>query len=185
MIFHNGSCAVRAAAFSIRKPKKKKAGIIKDMEMVRLVVAEALKLRAQAGIKVRQPLQEFRIKNLELRNKQELLELIKDEVNVKKITFGGELKLDTKITPELKEEGMIREFIRNIQEMRRDTGRKPSQKISCQIMGSQELERIIGRWTKFIKKETNTIELKVGGKRIFKVEREVEFDGQTLWIGIS
>ena len=167
------------------RSKKQKAGIIKDMEMVRLVVAEALKLRAQAGIKVRQPLQEFRIKNLELRNKQELLELIKDEVNVKKITFGGELKLDTKITPELKEEGMIREFIRNIQEMRRDTGRKPSQKISCQIMGSQELERIIGRWTKFIKKETNTIELKVGGKRIFKVEREVEFDGQTLWIGIS
>src|SRR3989338_168009 len=105
MIFHNGSCAVRAAAFSIRKPKKKKAGIIKDMEMVRLVVAEALKLRAQAGIKVRQPLQEFRIKNLELRNKQKLLELIKNEVNKKTQTPSGKLQPDTKTTPELKEEG--------------------------------------------------------------------------------
>lgn len=164
---------------------RQKSKLLNDMEIVRDVVAEALKLRAQAGIKVRQPLQELRIKNLELRNQSGLLELIKDEVNVKKITFGKELKLDIKITPELKEEGWVREFIRNIQEMRRDAGRKPGQKISCQIMGSQKLEQIMERWTKFIKKETNTTEFKVGGKRVFKIEREVEFGEENLWIGIS
>ncbi len=33
----------------------------------------------------------------------------------------NEVELDTKITPELREEGIIREIIRNIQEMRKES----------------------------------------------------------------
>ncbi|PIR71631.1 MAG: isoleucine--tRNA ligase, partial [Candidatus Nealsonbacteria bacterium CG10_big_fil_rev_8_21_14_0_10_37_25] len=91
----------------------------RKMERVREIVSLTLAARAKAKIKIRQPLAGLQIANYELRNEPGLLELIKEEVNVKKIIFGRSLKLETKITPELKEEGMIREVIRNIQEMRK------------------------------------------------------------------
>ena len=61
--------------------------IINNMQEVRKVVSLALEKRMSAGIKVRQPLNELRIKNYELRGKEEYLNLIKDEVNVKKYFF--------------------------------------------------------------------------------------------------
>lgn len=155
------------------------------MRTARAIVAEALKLRAAAGIKVRQPLLELRIKNHELIRQEAILELIKEEVNVKKIEFGSELRLDTKITPELKEEGMIREIVRNLQEMRKDLGLKPKEKIRAQFSGSKEIEVILEKWKKFISIETGISEFLVGGKKIFKAEREIDLDGMQLWIGIS
>ena len=160
------------------------SGIIKDMEAVRAIVAAALKLRAEAGIKVRQPLRELRIKNQELRGKEEVLRLIKDEVNVKEIAFGEEIKLDIVMTPELKEEGIVREFVRTVQDMRRELGMKPGEKVRCQIMGSERIAAILVRWEREIKKDTNAAELKAGGKKVYKLERESDLDGEKLWIGI-
>ena len=56
--------------------------------------------------------------------------IIKDEVNVKEVTFekstGWEVEIDTELTPELEQEGYLREFIRNIQQMRKTSGLTPS-----------------------------------------------------------
>ncbi len=54
-----------------------------DMQAVREIVNIGLQLRAKSAIKVRQPLGELRIKNHEL--SEELLNIIKEEVNVKKV----------------------------------------------------------------------------------------------------
>ncbi|MFA6184347.1 MAG: isoleucine--tRNA ligase [Parcubacteria group bacterium] len=56
-----------------------------DMQAVREIVNIGLQLRAKSGIKVRQPLGELRIKNCGL--SEELLEIIKEEVNVKNIAY--------------------------------------------------------------------------------------------------
>jgi len=170
-----------------RSAAKKTQGekMIADMRQVRIVVAEALKLRAEAGIRVRQPLAQLQIVNQELKGKKELLALIQDEVNVKEITFGKEAMLDTAITPELKEEGMVREFVRTVQDMRRDLGLKPQNVIGCQISGSPMLEAVLAGWEGAIKKDINARELKVGGKKVFKAEREIEIGGENIWIGIS
>ena len=86
------------------------------------------------------------------------LDLIKDEVNVKEVIFDdtlqADVELDTTITPELKEEGMFRELIRFVQEMRKKLGFKageaatlsvgaegPSQRFMEQH--EQELSRIV------------------------------------------
>ncbi|GAI45010.1 unnamed protein product, partial [marine sediment metagenome] len=90
------------------------------MRKVREIITKVLAKRTELGIKVRQPLQGLRITNYKLRREKELLELIKDEVNVKEITFGKTLKLDTKISKELKEEGQVREFIRQVQQLRKN-----------------------------------------------------------------
>ena len=101
------------------------------MEKVREICSLALQKRAEKGIKVRQPLSKLQISNFKFQN--ELLDLIKDEVNIKEVVINEKLKekikLDTKITPELKEEGMVREFIRQIQALRKKAGLTPKNKI--------------------------------------------------------
>jgi len=129
----------------------------------------------------------LKITNQELRNEKELLDLIKEEVNVKKITFGKSLKLDTKITPELKEEGIVREVIRQIQEMRKKSGLTPKDKISLQFSGSHFLNKILAKNQTLILKETLAKNLFFGKKlkKILTFEREIKIDSQELWLGIK
>jgi len=116
-------------------PEANKKLINKDleqkMEKVRKIVSLVLQKRVEEKIRVRQPLNKLSIPKYKLEN--ELLDLIKDEVNVKEIVLDSKLKegvkLDTKITPELEEQGMIREFIRKIQAERKKQGLTPKDKI--------------------------------------------------------
>lgn len=162
--------------------RKQPTGITADMEIVRDIVARALKFRAASGIKVRQPLQTLRITDRNLST--DMQALIRDELNVKEIVVGKDFLLDTAITSQLKEEGMIREFMRNIQEMRRDFGLTSIQKARVMISGDAQSEAIIVRWQKKIKQDTNLTELRAGGKKEFRIEREVDIDGKRLWIGM-
>ena len=159
----------------------------KQMREVREITKQALAQRAKIGIKVRQPLNELRIKNHELRREKELLELIKEEVNVKKVSFGNKLMLDTKITPELKEEGIVREIIRQIQQMRKDGGLNPRQKIYLRYSGKEFISSIIEKWKEFIKQETNIFKLEQASKRRerFLAEKEFSIEKENLWIGIK
>ena len=159
----------------------------KKMEKVREIVALALAERTKAKIKVRQPLSELQITNYELRNEPELLELIKEEVNVKKITFGKTLKLDTKITPELKEEGIVREVIRHIQEMRKKAGLKPRDKILVRYFGTPILNEILKKNEKIILKEgkIKDFQLEEKVKQIFDVEETIKLDEEKLWLAIK
>ena len=149
-------------------------------------MAKVLAKRAESGIKVRQPLNELRITNYELQKEKELLGLLKEEVNIKKITFGKTLKLDTKITQELKEEGIIREIIRNLQEMRKKAGLKPKDKISILYSGDPGLNEIIVKNKKFIIEETLTQNLSLlkSPKKELETGKEIEIDGIKLWLAI-
>jgi isoleucyl-tRNA synthetase len=184
---------VRSSKFDIQSvhledwPKANKKLIDKElnqkMEKVREIVTLALAERSKAGIKVRQPLAELQIKE---KIDKELIGLIKEEVNVKKITFGKTFKLDTKITPALKEEGMVREVIRQIQEMRKKAGLKPKDKILVQYFGDPGLNKILERNKKLIldgTKAENFI-LKEKSKKVFLIESEIKIDQQNLWLSI-
>lgn len=123
----------------------------KEMDRVREIVASTLAERAKSGIKVRQPLPKLQIAD---KISQDLLELIKQEINVKEVVYGSELKLDINITPELREEGMVRDVIRQIQEMRKKAGLKPEDRILIECSGSPELNEILTKNKAFILKET-------------------------------
>jgi len=114
-------------------PKVKKSLINvkleEDMTCVRLVVERIHAKRKELGIAVRQPLSSAQISNVNppaggpIFN--ELVELIKAETNIKKISFvkgEGEItaELDTTMTPELEKEGKVREVIRKIQQLRKE-----------------------------------------------------------------
>lgn len=108
---------------------KKPDSILTDMEEVRALVTSALDVRQKSGIKVRQPLSMLKVRSEKLLNKQDLLQIIADEVNVKSVvidnTMTDQVTLDTTITDELKEEGELRDLIREVQELRKQAGLNP------------------------------------------------------------
>jgi isoleucyl-tRNA synthetase len=177
----------------------------KKMERVREIVALALAKRAKAGIKVRQPLQKLTLrlrpperqrrvkKNGVLRPGQEidkeLIDLIKDEINVKEIVFDskikGEIELDTKINPQLKEEGIIREVIRHIQEMRKKMGLKPKDKILVFYFGSQNLNEILFKNRGIIMSEGKIKDFKIKSRGKFDFEKEIKVDQEKLYLAIK
>ena len=156
---------------------------------VRVIVSQALAERAEAIIKVRQPLAELRIKNNNLGKEKELLELIKREINVKKIVFDAKIKKETelnlKITAELKEEGIIREVIHCVQMMRKKTGLNLEDKISVQYEGDSRLNKILSKQRDFILKEIIAEDFIQGEKGRFDVEKEIKINGKKLLITIK
>jgi isoleucyl-tRNA synthetase len=98
------------------------AKLLSDMAEVRRICSLALEARQKAGIKVRQPLQKLTVDSRQLT--AGLIELIKDEVNVKEVAHG-EFALDTTITDELRAEGEARDVLRAVQDLRKVAGLSP------------------------------------------------------------
>lgn len=105
-----------------------------DMAETRRLVSLALEERQRSGLKIRQPLAQLKIKH---KLSKEYIELVKDEVNVKTVISDDKLDadiwLDTTLTPDLEEEGRVREVIRNLQEERKQRGLKPGEKMTFDV----------------------------------------------------
>ena len=123
-------------------PKSNQSLIDKKVEEKMALIREICTLghaaRKKAGIKVRQPLKQFKVQSSKFKVDKELINLIKDELNVKKVVFEegrGEMKvkLDTKITSKLRTEGEAREIIRTIQIARKKNQLSPQQLISVSL----------------------------------------------------
>ena len=160
------------------------ANLESKMNKVREIVALTLAQRANNGLKIRQPLSKLTINNKTIVNDKELSELIKDEVNVKNLVFGKSLKLDTKITKELKTEGMVRELIRSVQGMRKQGDLKPGQSMNLFYSANPELGKILEEYKKEIQKEVTAKKMEVKSKGKYLTEKEVQLDGQNVWLGI-
>ncbi|AGF53892.1 isoleucine--tRNA ligase [Clostridium saccharoperbutylacetonicum] len=77
--------------------------------------------------------------------------------------FAGEgelgVVLDTTVTPELQEEGHVREIISKIQNMRKDKGFEVADKIKLYVANNDMLVEVIKKFEETIKKETLTNEV--------------------------
>lgn len=131
--------------------------ILNDMKELRATVRLVLAQREEKNIKVRQPLAKVKLKKTTLQNKKDLLQLLKDETNVKRVVFQKNLKtdaeLDTELTHKLREEGYLRELVRAIQRMRQDAGLRPHEEIVLSIVTEGEIGVLIKREETFLKKE--------------------------------
>jgi len=136
-----------------------KSGVIEEMKGVREVVSLALEARMNAGLKVRQPLLSLKIKNNDSKfaKDNDLLDIIKDEVNVKEVLFDKTTSegiwLDTNITPELKKEGIVRDFIRHIQDMRKQMGLTPGDYVDMSIKTDNEGKDLLDQFADKIKSQ--------------------------------
>ncbi|KND51586.1 MAG: isoleucyl-tRNA synthetase [Parcubacteria bacterium C7867-007] len=115
--------SVHLADWPEMKGKDEKV-LLEDMVLVRELASEALKLRQQAGIVVRQPLASLSAPTIP--RTAELIEILKEEVNVKGVLKReGEMSLDTELTDELKREGDVRAFMRALADARKDMNLSP------------------------------------------------------------
>lgn len=123
--------------------------ILSKMAEVRRVVTLTLEARTKANIKVRQPLGRVILRNddKDIATDEQYLEVIRDEVNVKEIILDGAIKdkieLDTSLTPELVREGVARELIRFIQDMRKKAGLSPKDVIHLTVDTDERGKEII------------------------------------------
>ena len=160
-----------------KKTGKQEKYLMENMARVRTSVSDVLKLRTEAGLKLRQPIASAPMKK---DFGKDLEQVFLEEVNAKKV--GA---FDATITPELKEEGMAREIIRAIQDMRREAGLTPKDVIRCTVSGDAHLLAVVEKWESFIKKETKSKEMKIGDMTKPKVIRDIAFDGSILTVSIG
>ncbi len=169
--------------------------LLLDMAETRRIASEALRVRAELGVKVRQPLATLKVKSDKLteENKKDLLELLKDEVNVKEIIFDPtlteEFEFDARITPELKTEGMLRDVIREIQQLRQKAGLVRRDSIEVSFAGPPELRLALESGEVVFKKAVGAKRLVLLGDKpnSFKhavTEADIKIDGAAVWIAI-
>ncbi len=177
-------------------PKAEKKLIAKNLEdnmkIVKIIVETAGSLRAEAKIKSRWPLAEILVTGEKNKGAVESLgSVIKLMCNVKKVGYSdkeakgftakeidnGVVFLDTNLTGELREEAMLREVLRKVQDTRKKAGMVISDSISLKLEGCDEL-----------KKHENQMSREVGASSIVfgKASGEaIEFEGRKITIEIK
>src|SRR3989344_5062549 len=131
------------------------AQLIVAMEAARRIVTQALEAREKAGIRVRQPLASLSVPS-GTTLPQEYLSIIADEVNVKRVEAGKDIALDTNITEELRDEGILRDTIRLVQDARKAAKLKAGERGAVSILISEENRPVVERNLETMKKQTNT-----------------------------
>lgn len=177
--------------------------VLKEMQYTRDAITTGLSKRADAGIKVRQPLASAMLWNYFDSTRpaefyQQYLDIVAEELNVKSVTFdmdGGrnlkkdvykiqDVELDTKITPALKSEGLMREVIRQVQEARKKAGLEVDDRIHLFLTTEDtELLKSIDDHLETIKTETLTSAY--GSKDDFAYTTKVKIEAAELSVHIN
>ncbi len=109
-------------------------------------------IRNRVGINLRQPLPELVI--ITDKPFEDLDKIVREQDNVKKVLFseeepeglekaeaqGVKVFLDTTITPELKKEGLTREFVRRVQQMRKELRLVEADRIKLNISPKPDID---------------------------------------------
>jgi isoleucyl-tRNA synthetase len=158
--------------------------VIKDMETVREYVTQGLALRAEAGIKVRQPIASIIVPVLG--QFADFTEILQDELNVKQVKSGDVLALDTKLTPELRREGMMREIVRHVQAARKAAGLNVDDRIVLSLTSSDKhIKQAIDEHEATVAAETLASQVKHTPLNDSSYQTEVMLDGQSLAISLK
>jgi len=154
-----------------------------NMARARLAVEAGLAARDLVRIRVRQPLASIALPGDPIPD--EIAAIVRDELNVKSITFGApEVKLDTEITEELRLEGLAREVVRLIQDRRKKAGLNVEDRIHTCFEADGLLLRAIEKHADYIKNETLSVAIEHGKGDGCEGE-QLLLEGEQIWIGLK
>jgi isoleucyl-tRNA synthetase len=156
--------------------------VVQDMETVRDYVNQALRLRAAAKLKIRQPLASVTVPSAgEFVN---FTDILTDELNVKTVIFGGELALNLELTDELRSEGLMREIVRQIQSARKEADLNVDDRIELSLSSSDDLiQRAHSDHAAAIKEETLAVAMTNDTEYAFT--KTVSIDGAELTVSLQ
>ncbi|MFA7245017.1 MAG: isoleucine--tRNA ligase [Candidatus Magasanikbacteria bacterium] len=175
--------------------------VLKEMEDVRKVVEMGLSLRAEKGIKVRQVLAEFYVVGANF--SEDVKTIIAEELNVKEVLFtdfdkennhlkkkedwGFKMALNTHITEELKKEGLVREIVRTINQIRKEQGMTIADEVMVEYYTEDEnLQAVFVDYETEIKKSVLAREL-IAEKIVLDEsdDKEYEIDGVKVLLSVK
>ena len=109
-------------------------------------------------------------------------------MNVKEILHDAKLKdiveLDIKITQELREEGIVRDVARMLQELRQKSGLHPKDKIVIMLDAPAGTKDAIVKNEDGLKADVGADSIEYRKSDKFDAEAATKIEGQDLWIGI-
>ena len=144
-----------------------------EMKHVLLVIEKGLASRDKLKIGLKWPLAKAVIKT-ENKIRKEFEEIIKSQLNIKKIKLEKskkfEVTFDTTITSELEAEGYARDLSRQIQAFRKKLGLQKTQKVETVIITDEGFKKILETQKNFIAERTNSkkVEIVTTEKERFK-----------------
>lgn len=164
-------------------------GILSKMELVREICSLGNAIRKEKNISLRLPLSKLKIKSAKLKNLElsiDLIEIIKDELNVKEVQVVQRMDkdvnlvikeqkdllvaLDVLITDELKNEGEFRNLVREVQSMRKEANLNVSQKIELELEKNEVNTLILKNFEDLFKTRVNATNITLGiANKILKV----------------
>ena len=193
--------SVHLAEFPVAEEKLIDEKLNRNMAAVREIISIGLQKRAEAKIKVRQPLASVSLSSNKFK---ELFDTISDpkdktfmehiiikELNVKSVSMNilqsiqksdEPIIIDIKITEDLELEGQAREIIRHIQQMRKEAGYEVDNRIKVSYSGASE---VFNKFGKEISKEVLADELKSEALKEFDLEKEFNIENQKIKIQIK
>ncbi len=179
-------------------------GLVAAMRLAMRVTSLGRAARSRAGIKVRQPLARMAVKvryPVEREAIVRLGPLVMDELNVKSLDVvddeaslsglavatddaGYAVGLDTALTPELRQEGLARELVHRIQNLRKAAGLDISDRIVTYYDGWPELREALSRHADYICQETLSLELVEGPPPADAYAQEQTVDGHRVLLAV-
>jgi isoleucyl-tRNA synthetase len=158
-----------------------------QMAQARKIVERGLAARDQAQIKVRQPLAKAKVKSEPI--PADLVDIVKNQLNIKELVFDldmdSDFDLDTNITDELRMEGLARELVRRLQEMRKRAGFDIADRIHTVYNSEDEfISRTLEHYAHYVAGETLSIRFEQGlpGNEYYK--EHIVIDGIALDVGM-
>jgi hypothetical protein len=97
---------------------------------------------------------------------------------------GVVVALDTAITPELRAEGLAREVVRRIQDLRKSAGFDIADRVTTTYSASADLADAIEKYQDYIRAETLSVELSPGSPPEGAAVATDSFDGETVTVGL-
>ena len=151
-----------------------------EMDDAQKIIQEILAQREKIQLGVRWPLPEVVIYTKNVKAVKDLDDLIRRQVNIKKIIVKEskeeKIELNKKLTPELLKEGYTRELIRRIQDLRKKSNLKKDDKIEINIKSTQDLDiHLIKKHVNASVKEIKNPKIKETAK-IKEKEFHIEFN---------
>ena len=261
--------SIHHTAWPLSDPATTDEALIEQMSLARRVASLGLSARANANLKVRQPLSKVLVHAGKASLRQELVDIVVDELNVKAFEFvdqegalvqykvlpdnkllgpkfgarfpqvkaslaqadpakvaasvragltvmlevAGEsvelapetilvsteplpgltvaadkyitIGIDAVLTPELKSEGLAREIVRRVQDMRKKAGFNIEDRITTCYQAQGELAMVFTTWGKYIQSETLTTQLLDAPPIVGAYVEEHMLEGETLVLAVK
>ncbi len=182
-------------------PLEENDGLLEEMAAVRTLAELTHAARARSGVKLRQPLSELRVRCAGIKDQEAFFAILREEVNVKKVTavdpiepldgwevesFGAcAIALCTKLDGLLKDEGTVREFIRQLNAFRKAAAFTVRDRARIEVAADPSLRAVFLHHREEVLRGAIASDLVFVEHPTLSAKKTFSIDGATVEVGLE